>query len=532
MATVVPAPTIDGRNGDLLAAQAIGALPSELSDRSNSNPIVVLIEAVFARVDALMFQLNQWPSAVIQKVLNLVGITLIPATGSTVQQSFTLSAPQSRDVIIPSGTLFGTSDGTIVFSTAANLTITALISPAGTATLTTGSVSVSGSGFSNLQVGWQISTDQSTWYTILAIASDIALTLTSASTSTVAGSAYFSGAVTGTVSALSTTTGLATRVAAGTLTSLQSQPAGVASTTNPAAASGGADQETIAQVIARAPQALAAGGIATTASDYAYFAQQVLGTNGRAAAQANTNDTAATNGYTTVASLSPVWTTSTALSTQEQANIARDQTGRTYAGATTVNVAANIQQYVTAGNGSTPGTMFACAVYRKSAYDEASTQVAASGAANTYLSPNTYPWGRSIDPSDLVGQLEALTQVDHVASINGRVAVGMDYTVVANNVTFTNGSTSATGTAGDFTNMTAGQTFLMDSTNKAVYLVTTIASGTLTITPAYAGPTAAFKPGWFTSKITTLTKWYSLPLSLLSVLTSAPPASILVVGAV
>lgn len=532
MASTVPTPILDTRNADLLAAQAIGALPTELSDRSNSNPFVVLIEACFARVDALMFQLNNWPSAVIQKVLNLVGITLIPAAPSTVQQQFTLTTPQARDTIIPTGTLASTTDGTVVFSTTSNLTITAYITGAGTASFTTGSVAVTGTGFSGLTVGWQISTDQATWYTILNIASDVALTLASASTATVAGSAYTAGAVSGFVSAQSTTTGLATKVAAGTLTSLQSQPAGVASTTNPAAASGGADQETITQAIARAPQALAAGGIATTAADYAYFVQQALGLGSRSMALANTNDTIATNGYTTYAMLSPSWSTTLAVTTQEQANVARDLNGRSYTGATNVGVAANIQQFVTAGNGSTPGTMFACALYRKSAYDEASTQVAVAGAINTYLSPNTYTWGRSIDPSDIVGAIDPLTQVDRVASINGRMAVGMDYTVVANNVTFTNGSTTATGTAIDFTNMTAGQTFLMDSTNKAVYLVTGISFGTLTITPAYAASTSAFKPGWFTSKITTLTKWYSLPLSLLSVLSTSLPASILVVGAV
>lgn len=532
MATTVPAPVLDLRNGDQLAAQAIGALPAELSDRSNSNPFVVLIEAVFARVDALMFQLNQWPSAVIQKCLSLVGVTLNPATASTVQQTFTLSAPQAKDTIIPSGTQVATSDGTVVFATTSNLTITAFISPAGTATFTTGSVSVSGSGFSNLQAGWQISPDQQTWYTILSIGSDIALTLTSAAASTVSGTAYYSGAVTGTVSAQSTTTGLATKVAAGTLTSLQTQPAGVISTTNAAAASGGADQETITQAIARAPLAFASRDTACSAADYGYFASQTLGQGGRAIGLANTNGTVATNGFTTVGMLSPSWTTSSAVSAQERANVIRDLAGRTYSGATTVDVAATIQQFVTAGSGASQGTMFACALYRKSAYDTVSTQVAAAGAINTYLSPNTYVWGRSIDPSDLAEVVGPLTQVDRIATINGVVACGMNYTVVANNVTFTNGSTTATGTAGDFAGMTANQSFLMDQTNGAIYLVTNIASATLTITPAYTGPTGTLKPAWFTSKVTALTNAYTLPYSALSVSTTSPPASILVVGSV
>jgi len=178
--------------------------------------------------------------------------------------------------------------------------------------------------------------------------------------------------------------------------------------------------------------------------------------------------------------------------------------------------------------------MFACAFYRKAAYDPTSSRIAVAGQINTYLSPNTYPWGRTIDPDDLANQLapSVLRQVDHVATINGVVAVGMNYTVVANNVTFTNGSTTATGTASDFTNMTIGQTFLMDQTNGAVYLVTGISSGTLTLSSAYTGPSGTMKPAWFTSKPTVLTNFYSLPYSNLSTVTTAPPASILVVGSV
>lgn len=533
--TKVPAPVLDLRNGDQVTAQAIGALPPELSDRSDSNPAVVILEAGGTFFDKLIYQLNQWPSAVVQKLLSLVGVNLIPASPGSTTQQFTLSAPQQSDTVIPRGSTVSTNDGTLIYSTLSDLTIRAYATPAGTITLTSGSTAVVGSGTtftSDAPAGYQVSTDGITWYTVSSVTDATHLTLTSSATSTVSASAYKSGPVTGSVSVQATTSGLATNAAANTLTTVVNAGSAVASTTNAAAAVNGADQETVAAVIARAPQALSAGGTASTASDYAYFAAQILGLGGRAVAQANTNNTTSASGYTTVGLLSPAWTTSSSVSAQDRANVVRDLSGRTYSGATTIDVAANIQQFVTAGSGSTAGTMFACALYRKSAYDETSTIVAAAGAINTYLSPNTYPWGRSIDPADLVGQLEVLTQVDRVATINGRVAVGMDYTVVANNVTFTAGSTSVTGTAGDFTNMTAGQTFLMDATNKAVYLVTNISSGTLTITPSYAGPSSAFKPGWFTSKTTTLTNWYTLPFSLLSVLTTSPPASIVIVGAV
>ena len=535
----VPSPTLDSRNSDQITAEAVSSLPAELSDHSASNAAVVIIEATGVQLDQDLFQVNNWPQAVIQKALALVGVTLNSATAATVQQTFTLSAPQSSDTIVPAGTQFANADGSLVFSTLSDLTITAYKTGTGTVYINSGSTTLNGTGTTftaDLQVGYQLSVDKSTWYTVASIGSDSVATLTSsyagATISSGAAVAYYVGAVTGTVSAQCTTTGLATNAAAGSLTSLQTQPAGVASTTNAAAAAGGADEETTANAIARAPQAFASRDIACTASDYGYFATKILGVGGRAIAQVNTNNTTAVNGYVTIAMLSPAWTTSTAVTAQERANVIRDANGRSFAGATLVDVAANIQTFTTAGSGSSTGTMFACAVYRRAAYDSTSSRIAIAGAINTYLSPNTYTWGRSIYPGDLVGQIEALQQIDRVANINGVLAVGMNYTVVANNVSFTNGSTTATGTAGDFTNMTANQTFLMDQTNGAVYLVTNVSSGTLTITPAYTGPTGTLKPGWFTATHKALTNWYSLPFSNLSVSSASPPVSVLVVGSV
>lgn len=524
MAIVVPSPVLDTRNGDQLAAQAIGALPPELSDRSAANPFVVLIEAVFARVDALLFQLNQWPSAVIQKCLNLVGVTLLPASPSTVQQQFTLSAPQARDTIIPIGTQVGTVDGSIVFATLANLTIAAFSSPAGTAAFTTGSVAVTGSGFSALQAGWQISTDQTTWYTILSIASDVALTLASAAASTVSVSAFFAGAITSTVAAQSMAAGLATKVAAGTLTSLQSSPAGVASTNNPAGATGGADQETITQAIARAPQAFAARDVATSASDYAYFAAQILGQGSRSFAQGNTNNTVAQNGYVTVAMLSQAWTTTAAVTAQERSNVIRDLNTRTFSGSTTVDVAANIQQFV-----ASP-TMPAAIIIRQSTTDQATAQVNVAKVINGYLNPATYPNGRTVYVSDLDSLVDMATGVDRVYSILGTKAVGMSWQQAANNMTFTLGSTAVTANAGDVSNMLKYQTFLIDSTNQAAYLVLAASGTSITLDRNFGGASATFRPFFFHAQDTALANWYSLPYANLSIDSANPSASIVVVG--
>jgi hypothetical protein len=534
MATLVPSPTLDTRNGDLVAAQAITSLPAELSDRSDSNPAVVIIEAQGSVADKHGFQINNWPSAVLQKCLALVGVTLNPQQASIAQLTFVLSAPQPADTVIPAGTQAQSNDGTIVVATLAAATVTAYTSPSGTLTMTAGSSTVTGSGTSfttSVQVGWQISVDKSTWYTVQSITNNTTLVLTSSAAANVSG-AFYAGAVSVTTAGQATTTGLATNAGAGILTTLGTSPAAVASVSNASAATGGADLETVTSAIARAPLAFAARDTAITPTDFVTFSTRILGNNSRAAALGNTNNTVPTSGYVTYALLSPAWTTSSPVSTQERANVSRDFFGRTVTGVTLVDVPANIQQFVAAGSGASQGTMFACALVRKGSYDVASTQVAAATAINNYLSPNTYPWGRAIDPDDLAAQLNPLIQVDHILTINGVLAVGMNYTVVANPVSFTNGATTATGTASDFASMTPNQTFLLDQVNGAAYLVTGVSSGTVTFTPAYAGPTASLTPAWFTSKITTLVNWYSLPYSALSVSSAAPPASVVVVGAV
>lgn len=529
MATVVPAPVLDARNGDLVTAEAIGSLPSELSDRSNSNPAVVFIEAVGAIYDKFTFQINQWPQAVIQKALNLVGVTLSPATAAIVQQTFTLSNPQVQDTVIPAGTQVGTSDGTVVFSTLTDATVRAYTQPAGTITLTSGSTAVVGSGttfLSDVQAGYQISTNGTTWYTVASVTDNLNLVLSSSASATVSSSSYYSGAVSVSVSAQCTTTGLTSNVAGGKLATLLSQPAGVASTNNGAAATGGTDQETIAAAIARAPQAFATRDIACQASDYEYFARLVLGTNSRAKAFANTNVTVAAPGYVTLAVLSPSWTTSSSVTAAERAAVVRDLATRSFSGATLVDLAATIQRFDT-------GTAIpSVVVWRKSTYDETSVRLAVAAAINTLLNPNSYPWGRTIYTTDLVGAVEALPSVDRVHTVNGIPAVATNYQTTANAVSVTNNSTSATANAADIGagKITANATYLIDAVSKAVVLVTNVSGTTLTLSSAWQGVTASAALSYFNVGDTALSAPYALPYSNLSTVTA--PASIIVTGSV
>lgn len=532
MATTVPAPVLDARNGDLITAEAIGSLPSELSDRSNSNPAVVFLEAAGAIFDALLYQINRWPNAVIQKCLSLVGITLNPATGATVSQTFTLSSPQQSDTVIATGTQVSTSDGTTVFATLSDLTIRAYTTPTGTITLTSGSTAVVGSGTSFLTdapAGYQISTDGSTWYTVSNVSNSTNLTLTTSAASSVGASSYKAGAVSGTVTAQATTTGSATNIGATKINTLVNQPAGVGSTVNNAAATLGSDIETATAAIARAPTAFAARDVACTTTDYEYFAQKILGTNSRVRAFANTNVATAQAGYVTGALLSPAWTTSSAVSTQERASVVRDIQTRAFAGSTFVDIPANIQRFDT-------GTAVpAILVWRKSNYDEATVRVNVAVAINNLLNPNTYSWGRTIYTADLVTAAEAATGVDRVHAVNGIPTVGCVFQTAANAITFSTFSSSATANAADIGagKLTANVSYLIDTTNKTAYLVTNIVGTTLTISPAYAGTGGSVSSmTYLNTGDTALTNAYSLPYANLSTSITALPPSIQVVGVV
>lgn len=531
MATV-PSPTLDARNGDLVTAQAISSLPDELSDRSDGSPQVVLLEANGALYDALIYQLNNWPRAVLQKVAALVNMQLLDATAATTTLQFTLSAPQANDTIVAAGTEVGTEDGDVSFATTADLTILGYSIPAGTISMTAGSTAVTGSGTTfvtgSAWVGYQIRAVNGTWYTIASVSTTTSLTLTENAASTVSGQAWNVGPIVGSAPAQATSTGATTNVGSDTLTSLQSSPPGVGSVTNTAEATGGGDQETAAEATERAPDAFAIRDVACTTDDYAEFARKQLGDLGRARAKANVNLTTATAGYVTLALLSPDWTTSSAVSATERAAVVRDLQGRSFFGSTLIDTPVSFLSLTSAG--ATP----ACLVVKSSRFSSAAVTAAVAAKLNTYLSPDNYPWdlvaypnGRPIYVSDLAERAEAADGVDRVYEINGRLACGTDFRTAANAIDFTNGSTGATCNAADSANMVAGQTFLYSAADGRAYLVTAIpTSTTLTLDRVFEGVTASpTAVPFFTSDDRALANWYTLPYANL---TSTAP-SILVV---
>ncbi len=530
---VVPAPDLDGRNGDAVAADAIAALPDELSDRSDSNPAVAIIEALSSVYDKALYQINRWPRALVQKKMATSGITLLAATPATATQQFTLSSPQRTDTSVPAKTEVSTTDGLIAFETLSDLSITAYTTPAGTVSTSAGSVTVTGAATTfvtgSTWVGWQIQipADTGQWYTIAVVNSTTSLDVSSSIGIATAGQAWNVGAVSGTTAVQATVGGANTNVGAGKLTTLSSSPANVASTTNTTDASGGADEETALEAIERGPTEYAARDVACSDEDYETFAVKVLGVNGRSRARGGYNDTVATTGYVSVAMLSPAWTTSSSVSTAERAAVTRDLASRSQSGVTVVDLAATITALT--ATGSIP----AAVVYRKSQYDSSSVRISMAQAANTLYSPNTYTFGRNRYIADLIEAIEGATGVDRILTINGVPAVGTNYQTSAAAMTFVNGSASVTGVgAADYAAATANQTFLIDSANNVAYLITVKSGGNaFTISSVWAGssssPTAV---PFFTAADVTASNWYTVFYANLGVTTSTLSASLIVTG--
>lgn len=533
MGNPVPSPVLDTRSGDEVAADAIAALPDELSDRSDNNPAVAIIEANASVYDKALYQINRWPRALVQRQMAICGQRLLPAVGGSCTQQFTLSAPRSTDSVVPRDTEVATEDGSVTFATLSDLTIAAYTTPAGTVATTSGATTVTGSGTSfvtgSTWEGWQIQIPAGTgrWHTIASVASTTSLALATAIDITVSGQAFNVGPVSGETTVQATTTGAATNVGAGKLSSLASSPTGVASTTNTTAATGGRDEETAEEAVDRGPAEYATRDVACTDDDYAVFAERVLGENSRVRARTGYNGTTAATGYVSVAMLAPSWTTSSAVSTADRAAVARDLASRSQVGVTVVDIAANIESLTSAG--SIP----AAVIYRKAQHDSSSTRINVARALNTYYSPNTYPYGRDRYIADLAQVVESADGCDRILTINGVPAVGTNYRTSAASMTFAAGSTSVTSVgATDYGNATAGQTFLIDSANNAAYLVTVKSGGNaFTLDRVWAGSSgAASAVPFFTAADVSATNWYTLFYANLGVTTSDLPASIVVTG--
>jgi uncharacterized phage protein gp47/JayE len=146
---LVPAPDLDIRDEENIAAQAIsrisgaltveridsdietlrqlrdlvaaGGLPiaicPELTNANPSAPHTVLIEAFAWLVAQISYKINQLPEKNQIEFARLFNITLREATKATTTLTFTIAPPLNTTVVIPAGTQVETEDGLYIFTT-------------------------------------------------------------------------------------------------------------------------------------------------------------------------------------------------------------------------------------------------------------------------------------------------------------------------------------------------------------------------------------------------------------------------------
>lgn len=127
---MLPSPNLDDRRfQDLVddAKRMVQARCPEWTDHNVSDPGVTLIETFAFMTDQMLYRLNRVPDRLYVAFLELLGVTLHPATAATVDVSFWLSAPQEEPVVVPEGTEVSTPrtehDDAVVFRTTGPLVV-------------------------------------------------------------------------------------------------------------------------------------------------------------------------------------------------------------------------------------------------------------------------------------------------------------------------------------------------------------------------------------------------------------------------
>jgi predicted phage baseplate assembly protein len=126
----LPVPNLDDRRfQDLVddAKRLVQQRCPEWTDHNVSDPGVTLIELFAWMTDQLVYRLNRVPDRNYVKFLELIGVSLFPATAARTQLTLWLTSPQADTVRIPAGTQAATvrteTDEAIVFGTTEDLPI-------------------------------------------------------------------------------------------------------------------------------------------------------------------------------------------------------------------------------------------------------------------------------------------------------------------------------------------------------------------------------------------------------------------------
>jgi predicted phage baseplate assembly protein len=107
----LPVPNLDDRRFQELVDEAKRLVQQrcpEWTDHNVSDPGVTLIELFAWMTDQVVYRLNRVPDRHYVKFLELIGVSLFPATAARTSVTFWLSAPQPDTVTIPTGTQVAT----------------------------------------------------------------------------------------------------------------------------------------------------------------------------------------------------------------------------------------------------------------------------------------------------------------------------------------------------------------------------------------------------------------------------------------
>ena len=100
-------PNLDDRTFEQLLAEAtarIDRLTPQWTDRSPSDPGMVLLELFAYLTDTLLYRLNRVPEKAFIEFLRLIGVTLQPPAAARVELRFAVERAGQTDVEIPRGT--------------------------------------------------------------------------------------------------------------------------------------------------------------------------------------------------------------------------------------------------------------------------------------------------------------------------------------------------------------------------------------------------------------------------------------------
>ena len=129
---LIPVPNLDDRDWRMIRDAIVARIPErcpEWTDFNPSDPGITLIEVVSLAMEEILFRLNRVLPKHIREYLNMIGVTLTPASAAKMDVVFTLSAPQTFDITIGKGfevsTAGSSSEAPLVFTTDEDLVIPA-----------------------------------------------------------------------------------------------------------------------------------------------------------------------------------------------------------------------------------------------------------------------------------------------------------------------------------------------------------------------------------------------------------------------